>query len=221
MTVPAALQPGSANQIAALLNPNEAAPSWLRSSLAAMTADYPPRLPAHRALSDQQKEVAAEMCSRLASRLGPASTDELAAFVVTLQDNLAERVEDDDTLRRRQEGYLISLDGVPAFALHEAYRRIMQRKVPGFSPRFMPKGPELRQLLDEIAEPARTFRGQLHRLLAAKVEEPSRRDGSRTLPPEVSALFARPEGERVRRRRPLNPSGVDHSAPYHFAVKGE
>lgn len=211
----------ASNQTAALLNPNEAAPQWLKSSLGAMTADYPPRLPAHRALSAQQREVASEMCSRLASRLGPASADELAAFVVTLQDNLAERAEDDDTLRRKQEGYLIALDGVPSFALDEAYRRIMQNQAPGISKTFMPKGPELRALLDEIAEPARTFRGQLYRLLAAKVEEPPRRDGPRTLPPEVVELLTPKQGERTRRRHIPNPGNVDHSAPYHFNVKGE
>lgn len=221
MTVPAAPQPGPASQAAALLNPSAAAPQWLTSSLGALTADYPPRLPAHLALSDQQREVAAEMCSRLASRLSPASPDDLAAFVVTLQDQFGTGDVDDHALRRRQEGYLVALDGVPAFALDEAYRRIMQRRVPGLNPKFMPKGPELRALLDDIVEPARTFRGQLHRLLAAKVEEPPRRDGPRVLPPEVVALLTPKEGERIRRRHLPNPAGVDHSAPYHFNVKGE
>ncbi len=148
------------------------------------------------------------MCSRLASRLAPASADELAAFVVTLQEQFPNQDVDDDAMRRRQEGYLLALDGVPAFALGEAYRRIMQRRVPGLSAKFMPTGPELRDLLDQIAAPAREFRGSLHRLLNAHVEDPPRRDGPRVLPPEVQAWLGE---DRTRRRGAPNPAGVDHS----------
>ena len=205
---------------AALLDPSAVAPPWLRYSLAALTADYPPRLPGRAALSEEQRAIADGMRSRLAQRLAPASPDELAAFVVTLQDQFGTPEMDDDALRRRQEGYLVSLEGVPSFALDEAYRRVMQRRAPGLSPSFMPKGPELRELLDSIAEPARTFRVQLHRLLAAKVDEPTRRSGPRELPPEVAALLAPTDEKRRPRHRP-NPAGVDHTAPYIFNVKGE
>lgn len=162
----------------------------------------------------------AETCSRLAKRLEPASPDELAAFVVTLQEQFPSQDVADDALRRRQQGYLLSLDGVPAFALEEAFRRIMQRRVPGFSPKFMPTGPELRDLLDQISSTAREFRGSLHRLLNARVDDPPRRDGPRELPVEVVKLLTPAEGERRRSRHRPNPVGVNHSIPYPL-VKGE
>lgn len=158
--------------------------------------------------------------SRLAQCLEPATSDEAAAFVVSVQDQFAPPDMDADALRRRQEGFLIALEGVPAFALDEAYRLILQKKA-GLDPRFMPRAPELRGVLDRIAENAIAHRVQLHRLLQAKVEAPRMPAGPRALPPEVSALLARPEGEKARRRHPPNPSGVDHSEPYHFSVKGE
>lgn len=162
----------------------------------------------------------AAACSSLATRLGPASTDDLAAFVVMLQEQFPSQDVDDDTMRRRQEGYLLALDGVPAFTLGEAYRRIMQRRVPGLSAKFMPTGPELRDLLDQIAAPAREFRGKLHRLLNAQVEPAPCRDGPRALPEAVAKLLASPAGDRKRPRHRPNPAGVDHSIPYPM-VKGE
>ena len=196
-----------ANQVAALLDPSVVAPSWLKSSLGALTADYPPRLPGHAALTQDQRTFAESLRDRLARRLTPASSDEIAAFVVMLQDQFGTGDVDDEALRRRQEGYLLALDGVPSFALDEAFRRIMQGKVPGMSPTFMPRGPELRQLMDEIATPARTYRGNLHRLLIAKMEEPRHPSGPRELPAAVKDIIAGYEG----RRRARNPAGVDHA----------
>lgn len=158
--------------------------------------------------------------SRLVQCLAPATSDESAAFVVSLQDQFASGDMDLDALRRRQEGFLIALEGVPAFALDEAYRQILQKRA-GFDPRFMPRPPELRGLLDKISEPARAHRVQLHRLLQAKVEAEPRADGPRALPPSVAALLTPAEGERIRRRHPPNPAGADHSAPYRYSVKGE
>ncbi|MFG1283361.1 hypothetical protein [Xanthobacter autotrophicus] len=214
------LTAGAVARSEALLNPNLTAPPWLKSSLDALTADYPPRLPHHAGLTEDQRTRVEARLSRLVQCLEPATSDEAATFIVSVQDQFGTPDMDPDALRRRQEGFLIALEGVPAFALDEAYRRILQKRA-GFDPRFMPRPPELRGLLDQIAEAAFMHRVQLHRLLQAKVEAPRMPAGPRALPPEVSALLARPEGEKVRRRHPQNPSGVDHSEPYHFSVKGE
>lgn len=204
----------------ALLNPSLTAPPWLKRSLDALTVDYPPRLPHHAGLTEGQRVHVEERLARLVQCLKPATSDEAAAFVVWVQDQFGTPDMDQDALRRRQEGFLIALEGVPSFALDEACRLILQKKA-GFDPRYMPKAPELRGLLDRITANAAAHRVQLYRLLQAKVDAPRMPSGPRVLPPEVSALLAQFEGEKVRRRHPPNPSGVDHSEPYHFSVKGE
>lgn len=211
---------GSSTNLAALLEPARLSPLWLTRSVGALGDGFRPTIPAAFALTDPQRAWVEEAHARLEPRLAPASVAEIGKWCAVLQAQFETAEKDPDIAAARAEGLLIALEGVPLFALQEAVRRIMQDRA-GLDRRFMPKGPELRALVDEIAQPARAYRVQLRRLLDARVETSSRLGGPRALPPEVSALLARPEGERVRRRHPPNPSGVDHSAPYHFAVRGE
>lgn len=147
--------------------------------------------------------------SVLNGKLAPASVDQIGAFVVSLQDQFGLPEMDADALRRRQEGYLIALDGVPAFALDEAYRMILQRRVPEFDPRYMPKGPELRELLDRISRPARYHAVRLRHLLDAKVERPVQRATAEAVAALVQGIAAKMPPST--NRKPKNPANVNHA----------
>lgn len=109
------------------------------------------------------------MCSRLAQHLAPASVDDIATFVANLHANFNAPALDDVPAKARGKGYLIALEGAPAFALEEAYGRLL-RGTAGLSSTFMPTAPELRALIDKITLPARAHVTQLRRLLEAGVE---------------------------------------------------
>lgn len=208
---------------AALLEPTKLSPPWLTRSLGALGEGFRPTIPEAFALTEAQRTTVGTRAERLAQHLGSASAAEIGKCIAILQAQFREREVDDGSAAARAEGYLMALEGVPLFALREAVRRVMRADA-GLNTSFMPKAPEMRALVNEIAQPARFHLVQLRRLLEAKVERaPSERDRERVreMAASLAAALAPREGEKVRRRHPANPSGVDHSEPYHFSVKGE
>ena len=160
----------TAEQRAALLAPTSAEPAWLRRSLNGLTADFRPRIPQAVAPTAEQRERISARATRLSSNLAPAGVDVIGALVARLQAAFPSASLDAATAEANAESYLIALEGVPAFALDEACRRILQRKVPGLNAKFMPTAPELRALVDELSLPARWHLKELRRLLDAEVE---------------------------------------------------
>lgn len=218
MTALAAPQPMAA--VAALLEPSRLSPHWLMRSIGALAGGLRPTIPEHFALTERQRQLTEEMLSRLSLHLAPASAGDVAKCVAVLQAQFDTGERDQAIAAARAEGYLIALDGVPLFALQEAVKRIL-RPSGTVGAKFMPKAPELRALVNEIALPARAHQVALRRLLEATVERSHRGGEGRELPPEVVALLTQAEGENRRPRHPPNPSNVDHTAPYNFNVKGE
>ncbi len=171
-----------------------------------MSSDFRPTIPEATAPTEDQRRVVVEMCSRLERHLGPAAPKEIGVAFAVLQSAFpAARLEDAEASANAR-AYLIALEGVPAFAVDEAARRILRGEA-GIDRRFMPTPPELRALVDRLSLPARAHRVQLRRLLEAQVERAAP-PGARALPPDVQAWLGE---DRTRRRGPSNPSGVDHS----------
>lgn len=94
--------------------------------------------------------------------------------------------------------------------------------------RFPPTVQEVREWLDRETGRIRYYEWRAREVRAAQIAGPKVAEIA-PMEPRVSLrsmaalveMFAPKEGERVRRRHPGNPSGVDHSAPYYFNVKGE
>lgn len=147
-----------------------------------------------------------ETCSRLEVHLVPADAAEVARCVAILQAQFRDREVSEDVATARAEGYLMALDGVPAFALRELVRLVVSGQEESLSPKYMPTSAELRRLVDRLSLPARGHRLQLRRLLEAEVERAAPA-GPRALPPEVQAFLG---AMQPRRRVPGNPR-VDHS----------
>lgn len=194
---------------AALLEPSNFAPQWLKNSLAVLKAPYRV-IPAEHALTAETRKVVQETRSRLGAHLQPASVDDLGTGLAMLQAQFPSQDVDKVTAKVRVQGYLMALDGVPAFALDEAIKRVLQRKVPDLEPKFMPTAPQLRGLVDEISLPARWHAAQLRMLLDAKVHgAPSERASpERVAEIYAEAVLAMPT---TRKRHPGDPSGVDHA----------
>lgn len=153
----------------ALLEPGRSSPKWLASSLEAMSQDFRPRLPARASLTDEQRSTVQEMSYRLASHLAPASDEEIAAAFGLLRHQFPARDMEAGEARAVARGFLMAMRGVPAFALEEAVGRILSCQA-GINPDFMPTGPRMRQIADEISLKARWHAVQLRRLLEAEVE---------------------------------------------------
>ena len=66
-------------------------------------------------------------------------------------------------------GFLMALEGVPAFALDEGVRRVLRGQA-GLPAGFMPTPPQFRQVVDDISLPARWYARRLRFLLEAPVE---------------------------------------------------
>lgn len=160
----------TAEQRAALLAPTSAEPEWLRRSLSGLTADFRPKIPQAVAPNPEQRAKISARVDRLSLSLAPAGVDLVGVMVARLQAAFPSAGLDPATAEANAESYLIALEGVPAFALDEACRRILQRKVPSLNAKFMPTAPELRALVDEISLPARWHLKELQRLLSAEVE---------------------------------------------------
>lgn len=109
------------------------------------------------------------MCSRLAAHLAPASDEEIATAFAMLRLQFPARDMDAGEARAVARGFLMAMRGVPAFALEEAVVRILSCQA-GINPDFMPTGPRVRQIADEISIKARWHAVQLRRLLEAEVE---------------------------------------------------
>lgn len=106
------------------------------------------------------------------------------------------------------EAYLIALEGVPLWALEEAYRRVLRGEA-AVSRQFMPKPPELRFLVNEVSRPARWQAKRIEHLLAAAPDAKENRCSvERFNEIRASVVLALPESTR---RHPRNPAGVDHS----------
>ena len=207
---------------AALLEPTKLSPTWLLRSLGALGEGFRPTIPEAFALTEAQRTTVETRAERLAQHLGSASAAEIGKCIAILQAQFREREIDDGSAAARAEGYLMALEGVPLFALREAVRRVMRADA-GFNTSFMPKAPEMRAFVNQIAQPARFHLVQLRRLLEAKVERaPNEQDRERVreMAAALAAALAPREGEKIQRRRPTNPRGVDHSIPYPI-MKGE
>ena len=224
MTVPAAQsQAPKPDPTAALLAPSEHSPGWLKQRLSALTADFSPSIPEALALTDAQRVAVQTMADRLAAHLSASSTDDVVSAVAQMRVVMPTGGLDDGQAAAAGRAYLIALEGAPRFALQEAVRLVLRGEA-GLDMRFMPTPPELRALVDRLSLPARAHRVQLLRLLKARVERGTsagERERVKDLARSLAASLAASEGGKPRRRHPPNPSGVDHSAPYHFNVKGE
>ena len=109
------------------------------------------------------------MCSRLAAHLAPASDEEIAAAFGMLRLQFPVRDVEAGEAKAMARGFLIALRGSPTYALDEAMDRILRCRA-GLNPDYMPTGPRIRQIVDEISLPARWHAVQLRRLLDAEVE---------------------------------------------------
>jgi len=181
-------------EIAALLEPSRLSPPWLMRSIGALAGGLRPMIPERFALTDRQRQITAEMLSRLSLHLAPASAADVAKCVAVLQAQFDTGERDQAIAAARAEGYLIALEGVPLFALQEAVKRVL-RPTGTVGAKFMPKAPELRALANEISLPARAHHVAMRRLLEATVER-AHTGGGRELPPEVVALLASLRGGR-------------------------
>lgn len=201
------------DKIAALLEPTKLSPPWLTRSLDALGDGFRPTIPEAYALTADQRAKVEAACFRLDQHLSPAPAAEIGKCVAILQAQYREREVEEVSAAVRAEGYLMALDGVPLFALREAVRRVMQGDG-GVNPSFMPKGPELRALVNQISLPARVHLMKMRKLLDAKVEAPPSAEARA----RVAALMADlskslPESRRQKRH---NPTVEDHSMPYKF-----
>lgn len=208
------VQKGGRDIRAALVDPRRASPQWLTSSLDALTADFPPRLPAERAPTEDQRRKVQEMAARLDGWLEPAPVDAVGTLIAKLHTFLSAPELDEGAALVRAQAYLDALEGAPAFALDEAYRRIVSNEA-GLSTRWMPTPPDLHTLVRDIARPAREHVFRLRQVLAAKViQAPQKPSPERAAQVVAEVLAAFPA---LSRRRPSNPAGVDHSQPFNFA----
>lgn len=110
------------------------------------------------------------MSSRLAAHLAAASAEEIAGAYGLLRVQFPAADMDAGQARAVAKGFLLALEGVPAFALEEAVSRVLRGRA-GINPGFMPTAPQLRQIVDDVSRPARWHLVQLQRLLAAPIEK--------------------------------------------------
>lgn len=109
------------------------------------------------------------MCSRLAGHLAPASAEEIGTAFAMLRAQFPAADVEPGQARAVARGFLMALEGAPAFALDEGVRRVLRGRA-GLPSGFMPTAPQFRQLTDDISRPARWYARQLRFLLDAEVE---------------------------------------------------
>lgn len=110
-----------------------------------------------------------KMCSRLAGHLAPASAEEIGTAFAMLRVQFPARDVEEGQARAAAKGFLVAMEGVPAFALDEAVRRVLRGKA-GLPAGYMPTAPQLRQLVDDLSRPARWHARRLRFLMEAEVE---------------------------------------------------
>lgn len=192
----------------ALLEPNSALPDWLRQRINSLTNDYPPKLPANMALSEAQRFYCQRCLTSLKSHFEPATEHEIAVVVAKLQAAFPAADVASSVAEVGGEAYLIALEGVPLWALEEAYRRVLRGEA-AVNRQFMPKPPELRFLVNEISRPARWQAKRIEHLLEAISDAQENRCSiERFNEIRASVVLELPE---ARRRHPRNPANVDHS----------
>lgn len=192
----------------ALLDPLNASPQWLIGCVKALGEGIRPKIPEAFALTAEQRTTVAEMSSRLARHLAPASPADIGAVLALLQCAFPSAPMDPMAAKANVRGYALALEGVPAFALDEAARRILKGEA-GLKHAFLPTPPQLRDVANEASRPARWHAVQLRRLLEAEVEpetSPEARERVRAMVADLAASLPPP-----RDRRRGNPPGVDHS----------
>lgn len=159
----------SRQRLRALLDPLTASPPWLIGCVKALGEGLRPKIPKAFALTTEQRATVTEMSSRLAQHLAPASPADIGAVLALLQCAFPAAAMDAVTARAHVRAYALALEGVPAFALDEAARRILRGEA-GLKHAFMPTPPQLRDTANEASRPARWHAVQLRRLLDAEVE---------------------------------------------------
>lgn len=117
---------------------------------------------------------------------------------------LRSKAADDGAGAAEGMGFLLALRDLPAWAIQEAAARIVRGDA-GLSKVYAPTPAEFREVAGGIAVKARWHKRRLEMLLAAEVVGPEAR--AQQVPQDVLAFIA--SGEL--RKRPVNPSGVNHA----------
>lgn len=159
----------SRQRLRALLDPLSASPPWLIGSVKALGEGLRPKIPEAFALTAERRASVVEMSSRLAGQLAPASPADIGAALALLQCAFPAAAMDPVAAKANVRAYALALEGVPAFALDEAARRILRGEA-GLKHAFMPTPPQLRDIANEVSRPARWHAVQLRRLLDAEIE---------------------------------------------------
>lgn len=198
------------DKTAALLDPIRSLPPWLAASLEAMdlSALSRPRIPADKALTPQQRSHVEARLSSLTLRLSAASEREVATAVAVVRSCLRSRQADEASGEAEAAGFVMALSDLPAFALHEAARLIVQGEA-GLNRAFAPTPAEMRSVAVAAMSKAKYHAWQLAKLLSAEVIPVEKRASPEQIRELMStAVLHLPE---ARRRGIRNPSGVDHS----------
>ena len=159
----------SRQRLRVLLDPLAASPPWLIGCVKALGVGLRPKLPAAFALTVEQRATVAEMSSRLAQHLAPASPADIGAVLALLQCAFPAAPMDPVAAKANVRAYAMALEEVPAFALEEAVRRVLKGEA-GLKGSFMPTPPQLREVANDASRPARWHAVLLRRLLEAEVE---------------------------------------------------
>lgn len=110
--------------------------------------------------------------------------DEIATCVGIVHAGLRKKKADDETEVAGAEVFMMVLQGLPAFALEEAARRIVMGEA-GLSKAFVPTPAEMRGVTLTLMGNARWYAKQMELLLSAEVE----RDISEEERERISARF--------------------------------
>lgn len=190
----------------ALLDPIASSPHWLVLALEALDHQQlsRPLIPSHRAPTAEQRDLIGRMIERLTSRLQPAADQEIAQAAAVVRACMKARNPDAASGELEAMGFILALRDLPAWAIQEAAARIVRGDA-GLSKIYAPTPAEFREVAGWIAVQARWHKRRLEMLLAAEVVGPEAR--AQQVPQDVLAFIA--SGEL--RKRPGNPSGVNHA----------
>lgn len=154
-----------------LLDPMRSAPAWLKSSLDNLNITDPrhPTIPERAAPTvDQRRDLAATL-SHLRSLLAPAAPAEVATCIAIVRAGLRSKQSDETSESAGAEVFMMVLQGLPAFALREAARRIVMGDA-GLSLIFVPTAAEMRHVAVSLMANAKWHAKRLELLLGAEVQ---------------------------------------------------
>jgi hypothetical protein len=183
-------------------------PQWLAASLLKIRqVGMVSTIPSSIALTDEQRVEISSFIAEIDRRLAERDERDSAATITALLLGISGRDMDPIVAAATADNWKIALEDVPPWALQRARVLWLKGKLAGTGLEnanlaFPPTPPQFRRLVDAVLLPFKYQRGQLTRLLSAKVEEEFSREHQQVMLQRLST--------KLRALR-IGPSDFDES----------